>query len=145
MQCPDCTTFHFLWCLRIASFGAVTVCAVYRAWVRFLVRSGGHPLLRMVVRAQKRQSGDAIEAGLPRGLVEPGFEKQRVGDSAELFSGGAFSVDWGQSTVEPEVLSRHRDAACLRLQLDVEGLRCSALTAQRSTFCGVYALRPLVP
>ena len=24
MQCPDCTTFHFLWCLRIASFGAVT-------------------------------------------------------------------------------------------------------------------------
>jgi len=28
--------------------------------------------------------------------------------------------------------------------LDVEGLRCSALTAQRSTFCGVYALRPLV-
>ena len=30
-------------------------------------------------------------------------------------------------------------------QLDVEGLRCSALTAQCSTFCGVYALRPLVP
>ena len=25
MQCPDCTTFHFLWCLRIASFGAVTI------------------------------------------------------------------------------------------------------------------------
>jgi len=24
VQCPDCTTFHFLWCLRIASFGAVT-------------------------------------------------------------------------------------------------------------------------
>ena len=43
------------------------------------------------------------------------------------------------------MVSRYRDAACLRLQLDVEGLRCSALTAQRSTFCGVYALRPLVP
>ena len=25
MQCLDCTTFHFLWCLRIASFGAVTL------------------------------------------------------------------------------------------------------------------------
>ena len=25
VQCPDCTTFHFLWCLRIASFGAVTI------------------------------------------------------------------------------------------------------------------------
>jgi len=49
----------------------------------------------MVVRAQKRQSGNAIEAGLLRGSVEPGFEKQRVGDSAELFSGGVFSVDWG--------------------------------------------------
>jgi len=24
VQCSDCTTFHFLWCLRIASFGAVT-------------------------------------------------------------------------------------------------------------------------
>jgi len=24
VQCPNCTTFHFLWCLRIASFGAVT-------------------------------------------------------------------------------------------------------------------------
>jgi len=24
VQCPDCTTFHFLWCLRIASFSAVT-------------------------------------------------------------------------------------------------------------------------
>ena len=24
MQYLDCTTFHFLWCLRIASFGAVT-------------------------------------------------------------------------------------------------------------------------
>ena len=23
VQCSDCTTFHFLWCLRIASFGAV--------------------------------------------------------------------------------------------------------------------------
>jgi len=29
--------------------------------------------------------------------------------------------------------------------LDVKGLRCSALTAQPSTFSGVYALRPLVP
>ena len=43
------------------------------------------------------------------------------------------------------LMSWYCDAACLRLQLDVEGLRCSALTAQRSTFCGVYALRPLVP
>ena len=43
------------------------------------------------------------------------------------------------------LVSRYGDAACLWLQLDVEGLRCSALTAQRSTFCGVYALRPLVP
>jgi len=43
------------------------------------------------------------------------------------------------------LLSRYSDAACLWLQLDVEGLRCSAPTAQRSTFCGVYALRPLVP
>ena len=42
-------------------------------------------------------------------------------------------------------VSRYSDVACLWLQLDVEGLRCSALTAQRSTFCGVYALRPLVP
>jgi len=42
-------------------------------------------------------------------------------------------------------LSRYGDGACLWLQLDVEGLRCSALTAQRSTFCGVYALCPLVP
>jgi len=67
----------------------------------------------MVVRAQKRQSGNAIEAGLPRGLVEPGFEKQRVSDSAKLFSRGAFSIDWGQSTVKPEVLSRYSNAACL--------------------------------
>jgi len=42
-------------------------------------------------------------------------------------------------------VSRYGDVACLWLQLDVEGPRCSALTAQRSTFYGVYALRPLVP
>ena len=52
MQCPDCTTFHFLWCLRIASFGAVTN-AVSAPTLAIYIKGFRYPKLIPLLKVHK--------------------------------------------------------------------------------------------
>ena len=71
MQCPDCTTFHFLWCLRIASFGAVTVIlGVAGEKRRALVLSNSEVIIYVANKGFSPLSQPAVKAAF-KGLKHP--------------------------------------------------------------------------